>query len=260
VSSQRWAESFAVSKWRSRSALSSSRTTCLSVITWVVTESAEGRFLDLDGHPGLLIRPKNARALYVFAHGAGAGMRYPLMSAIAGALADLGIATLRWEFPYMAEGKSRPDRPEVAEATVREVWLASKRVARGLPRFAGGRSFGGRMTSRAHAASPLPDLRGIAFLGFPLHLPDAPATERAEHLAKAEGPLLFLQGTRDDLADLTLLRPVIKKLGSRAKLHVLDGADHGFAVLVRSGRTGDEVIQEVASTVADWIEAILDTA
>lgn len=157
----------------------------------------------------------------------------------------------------MAAGKARPDRPEVAEAAVREIWRASKRVARGVPRFAGGKSFGGRMTSRAHAAQPLDELRGIAFLGFPLHPPESPGIERAEHLARASGPLLFLQGTRDDLADLTLLRPVIAKLGARATLHLIDRADHGFE---RSGRKQPEVIAELAATIAAWIDANLDRA
>ncbi len=215
------------------------------------------RWIDLDGHPCLVIRPVRARALYVLAHGAGAGMRHPFLSAIAVALAEQGIATLRWEFPYMAAGKARPDRPEVAEAAVREIWRASKRVARGVPRFAGGKSFGGRMTSRAHAAQPLDELRGIAFLGFPLHPPESPGIERAEHLARASGPLLFLQGTRDDLADLTLLRPVIAKLGARATLHLIDRADHGFE---RSGRKQPEVIAELAATIAAWIDANLDRA
>jgi len=137
------------------------------------------------------------------------------------------------------------------------VWNASARFD--LPRFAGGKSFGGRMTSRAHAAEPLAELRGIAFVGFPLHSPKEPAIERAEHLAAASGPLLFLQGTRDDLADLTLLRPIVKQLGKRAKLHVIDGADHGFEVLVRSGRTNADVIDELARVIRAWIDAELDT-
>lgn len=223
---------------------------------------ATERQVDLGGRigAGLLIKPRNARALYVIAHGAGAGMRHAFMTAIAQALATHAIATLRWEFPYMAAGKARPDQAPVAEAAVREAWLASAAHARGgLPRFAGGKSFGGRMTSRAHAADPLPDLCGLAFLGFPLHPPDKPGIERAEHLAAARGPLLFLQGTRDDLADLALLRPVVKRLGPRATLHVVDGADHGFDVLVRSGRTHDEVIAELAQTFAAWALAALDT-
>jgi uncharacterized protein len=221
-----------------------------------VVTTAE-RTVDLDGHPGLLVRPRNARALYVLAHGAGAGMRHSFMSAIATALARHSIATLRWEFPYMAEGKARPDRAEVAEASARAVWNASKRVARGLPRFAGGKSFGGRMTSRAHAAAPLAGLCGLVFLGFPLHPPEKPGIERAEHLAAATGPMLFLQGTRDDLAELSLLEPVVASLGSRATLHLIDRADHGFE---RSGRKLPDVLDELAGTIAAWVDANLDTA
>jgi predicted alpha/beta-hydrolase family hydrolase len=228
------------------------------------------RALDLGGLPGLLVRPRGARALYVLAHGAGAGMRHAFMVAIAQALAAQGIATLRWEFPFMAAGKARPDRAEVAEASARTVWNASKRVARGLPRFAGGKSFGGRMTSRAHAAAPLDGLHGLVFLGFPLHPPEKPGPkrseasersragiERAEHLASAAGPMLFLQGTRDDLADLALLRPVVTGLGPRATLHLIDRADHGFE---RSGRKLPEVLDELAQTIARWIDANLDSA
>lgn len=215
------------------------------------------RSIDVGGHPALLDKPKDALALIVLAHGAGAGMRHHFMDAIAAALSRQRVATLRWEFPYMAAGKARPDSAKVAEAAVREVWNASARFE--LPRFAGGKSFGGRMTSRAHAAEPLADLRGIAFLGFPLHPPKEPAVERAEHLPAARGPLLFLQGTRDDLADLTLLRPIVKKLGKRAELRVIEGADHGFEVLVRSGRTNADVIDELARVIRAWIDATLDT-
>ncbi|HUS30377.1 MAG TPA: alpha/beta family hydrolase [Kofleriaceae bacterium] len=213
------------------------------------------REIDLEGPltPGLLVRPRNAKALYVLAHGAGAGMRHAFMRSIAEALADHAIATLRWEFPYMAANKPRPDAPAVAEAAVRAAWTASAKIARSLPRFAGGKSFGGRMTSRAHAASPLPDVRGLIFLGFPLHPPEQPGIERAEHLTSAAGPLLFLQGTRDDLADLKLLRPVVKKLGARATLHIVEHADHGFDVLVRSGRKPADVLDELATAIADWI-------
>jgi hypothetical protein len=211
--------------------------------------------LDLGGHPGLVLRPAEARALYVFAHGAGAGMRHDFMAVIAAALAARDIATLRWEFPYMAAGKSRPDRAEAAEAAVHEVWAAVRTRFADLALFAGGKSFGGRMTSRAHAAAPLAGVRGLIFLGFPLHPPDKPGIERAEHLASAQGPLLFVQGDRDDLAGLRRLRPVVAKLGGRATLHVVKHADHGFDVLVRSGRTPTEVIGEIADTVARWITA-----
>jgi predicted alpha/beta-hydrolase family hydrolase len=196
----------------------------------------------------LLLRPRGARALLVLAHGAGAGMRHAFMEQLAGELGTRGIATLRWEFPYMAAGKRRVDAPSIAEAAVQDVWRASARLTK-LPRFAGGKSFGGRMTSRAHAAAPLADLRGIAFVGFPLHPEDKPGVERAEHLSHAAGPLLFVSGTRDGLAELSLLRPVIAQLGDRATLHLIDGADHGL------DRKGD--VAAVASTIADWIDMML---
>jgi predicted alpha/beta-hydrolase family hydrolase len=213
--------------------------------------------VDLDGHPGLLVRPARARWLYVLAHGAGAGMRHAFLADVAGALAGLGVATLRWELPYMAAGRARPDPPAVAHAAVRAVWSAARARLGELPMFAGGKSFGGRMTSGAHAEAPLPGLRGIAFLGFPLHPPGKPGTERAEHLARtAPAPLLFVQGTRDDLAPLPRLRPVIARLRRRARLHVIEHADHGFDVLVRSGRTRADVIAEIAGAVATWMARV----
>jgi uncharacterized protein len=213
--------------------------------------------VDLDGHPGLLVRPARARWLYVLAHGAGAGMRHAFLEEIAGALAGAGVATLRWEFPYMAAGRARPDGPAVAHAAVRAVWSAARGRFGELPMFAGGKSFGGRMTSGAHAEAPLAGLRGIAFLGFPLHPPDRPGIERAEHLARtAPAPLLFVQGTRDDLAALPRLRPVVARLGRRARLHVVAHADHGFDVLVRSGRAKADVIEEIAGAVAAWMARV----
>ena len=211
---------------------------------------AAARAVDVGGHPALFTRPRAAKALYVFAHGAGAGIEHWFMSDVADALADHAIATLRWEFPYMAAGKKRVDPAPAAEAAVREVWNASNKHARGLPRFAGGKSFGGRMTSRAHAAEPLVDVRGIAFLGFPLHPADKPGVERAEHLPQAGGPLLFVQGTRDDLADLTLLRPIVNALGARATLHVIEGADHGFS---------PKLIPDIARVIAEWMQPLLDS-
>jgi len=212
------------------------------------------QLLVLGGHPALLVRPADATALYVLAHGAGAGMRHAFMHQMAAAFAAERIATLRWEFPYMAAGKSVPDRPPVAEAAVRAVWMAAHASSGDLPMFAGGKSFGGRMTSRAHAAQALPGLRGLVFLGFPLYgAGKEPSTERADHLAAAAGPILFVQGTRDELADLRTLRPVVKKLGKRATLHAVEGADHGFDVLVRSGRTGPEVRAEIAGIAATWM-------
>jgi uncharacterized protein len=213
-------------------------------------KASAARSLEIAGLPGLLVRPRGAQALYVLAHGAGAGMRHWFMAGIADALAEHAIATLRWEFPYMAAGKKRVDAAPIAEAAVRDVWTASAKHARGLPRFAGGKSFGGRMTSRAHAAEPLADSCGIAFVGFPLHPAGKPGVERAEHLASASGPLLFVQGTRDELADLTLLQPIIDSLGPRAKLHIVDGADHGFA---------PKLIPVLAAVIAEWMTAVLDS-
>jgi predicted alpha/beta-hydrolase family hydrolase len=180
-------------------------------------------------------------------------MRHALLASVAAALAVRDVATLRWEFPYMAAGRHRPDRPEVAEAAVREVWMAARARLPELAAFAGGQSFGGRMTSRAHAAAPLPGLRGLIFLSFPLHPPDKPGIERAAHLASASGPLLFLQGDRDDFAPLHRLRPVVAGLGEWATLHIVKSADHGFHVQVRSGRTRSEVLDEIADTAASWI-------
>lgn len=212
--------------------------------------------LTLGPHPALLRMPATASALYVFAHGAGAGMRHAFMASIADALAARDIATLRWEFPYMAAGKPRPDRPEVAEAAVQQAWAAARARFAGLPMFAGGKSFGGRMTSRAHAARALPDMRGLIFLGFPLHPPDKPSVERAEHLSAADGPMLFLQGDRDELAGMRRLRPVVRKLGMRAQLHVVKHADHGFDVLVRSGRTPDDVVDELGDAMRAWVAQV----
>ncbi|HEY1814991.1 MAG TPA: alpha/beta family hydrolase [Kofleriaceae bacterium] len=213
------------------------------------------RAVELDGLVALLDKPRGAKAALVLAHGAGAGMRHAFLQEVAGALADRAIATLRYEFPYMTAGRARTDKPEVAEAAVRRAWEASRKYLGKLPRFAGGKSFGGRMTSRAHAAEPLADCRGLVFLGFPLHPADKPevAGDRAEHLPRAAGPLLFLQGTRDELAPLDRLRPIVSALGPRATLHVVDGADHGYDVLVRSGRTHYDVITELAGAIADWI-------
>ena len=201
--------------------------------------------VELADQPCLLERPRGARALYVLAHGAGAGMRHEFMAEIADALAERGIATLRYEFPYMRAGRARTDKPEVAQAAVRAVWKASARYK--LPRFAGGKSFGGRMTSGAHAAEPLADVRGLIFLGFPLHPVDKPGIERAEHLAAAAGPMLFCSGTRDDLADLKLLVPVVKSLGPRAELALFEKSDHGFT-------RPKGVIAELATTIAAWID------
>jgi predicted alpha/beta-hydrolase family hydrolase len=202
---------------------------------------------------GLLIAPAHARACYVLAHGAGAGMAHPFMAAVAEGLAERGIATLRYQFPYMERGSKRPDSPKVAQAAVRAAVAEAARLAPGLPLIAGGKSFGGRMTSQAQAASPLPGVRGLAFLGFPLHAPGKPSDERAKHLFDVQVPMLFLQGARDDLADLALLEPLVRKLGARATLKVFPDADHSFHVPARSGRKGADVMREVLDALADWV-------
>lgn len=206
---------------------------------------------------GLLIRPPNAWAAYVLAHGAGAGMGHRFMASMAQALADRGMATLRYQFPYVEAGTRRPDPPGVLEATVRAAVAKAREVAPGLPLFAGGKSMGGRLTSNATANRPLEGVLGLVFLGFPLHPARQPAVTRAEHLDRVESPMLFLQGTRDDLADLGLITSVCGRLGPRAALHVVEGADHSFAVLKRSGRTDTEVMEELALTVAEWCRALV---
>lgn len=205
---------------------------------------------------GLLVLPPAARACYVFAHGAGAGMTHPFMSAFAGELADRGIATLRYQFPYMERGSRRPDAPLVAHATVRAAVTVASRLAPGLPLFAGGKSFGGRMTSQAQAAAPLPRVRGIVFVGFPLHPAGKPADSRAAHLFDVRIPMLFLQGTRDELAVLELLRPMVERLGARATLAVVADADHAFHVPARTGRGDADVLVELANVTARWMRAI----
>jgi predicted alpha/beta-hydrolase family hydrolase len=202
--------------------------------------------------PGILLRPPDAWLLYVLAHGAGAGMRHRFMDAIAEALAARGIATLRYEFPYMAGGARRPDPPPVLQATVRAAVAEAARLAPDLRLVAGGKSLGGRMTSGAQAREPLPGVQALVFLGFPLHPPKQPGVSRAEHLAGVHVPMLFLQGTRDELADLDLITSVCRDLGPRATLHVVDGANHAFEVLKRSGRTNEEVREELVRTIEGW--------
>ncbi len=190
--------------------------------------------------------------MLTLAHGAGAGMRHSFMEKLAAELANLGVATLRYEFPYMEQRRNRQDPPAVLHARVAEAARAAREAAPDLPLFAGGKSFGGRMTSQAAAEGVLTDVHGIVFFGFPLHPPNRPGTSRADHLAKVAPPMLFLQGTRDEFAPLEELRPVCESLGANATLHVVDGADHGFHVLKRSGRNDDEVLRELAQTVASW--------
>lgn len=205
--------------------------------------------------PALLQLPDDADWLYLFAHGAGAGMRHRFMVDVARLLAERRIGTLRFEFPYMAAGSRRPDPAPRLTACVRAVAEFADSEFPHLRLAAGGKSMGGRMTSQAQAAAPLPRVERIVFFGFPLHPAGSPGTTRAEHLRDVAIPMLFLQGTRDSLADLALLRPVTDALGYRATLHVADGADHGFAVLKRSGRTDAEVLDEITDTMAAWLDA-----
>ena len=210
------------------------------------------------GHvSALLTRPKDARACYVFAHGAGAGMRHAAMEAIATGLAESGIATLRYQFPYMEKGSKRPDPPALAQATVRAAVMEAAKACAGLPLIAGGKSFGGRMTSQAQAKAPLDGVKGLAFFGFPLHPAGKPSADRAEHLADVKIPMLFLQGTRDALAELNLLKPVVKDLGNRATLHLAEGADHSFHVLKSSGRNDREVLAEILDAFVVWMDGVL---
>jgi predicted alpha/beta-hydrolase family hydrolase len=205
----------------------------------------------------LLSIPAGSGACYVMGHGAGAGMAHPFLASLAADLAALRIATLRYQFPYMEEGRRRPDPSTLAYATISAVVAAASREAAGLALFAGGKSFGGRMTSQAAALQPLDGVKGLIFLGFPLHPAGRPSTERARHLADIAIPMLFLQGTRDPLADLDLLAPVLAPLGSRARLETFEGADHGFHVRASSGITDQAVRQAMARTIARWIDRVL---
>ena len=201
---------------------------------------------------GLFPAPARARACYVFAHGAGAGMAHPFMERVASELGERGIATLRYQFPYMEQGGKRPDPPKLAHAAVRAAVAAAARLAPALPLIAGGKSFGGRMTSQAQAASPLPGVRGLVFFGFPLHPAGKPSDQRAEHLSDVQVPMLFLQGTRDALADLALLAPLAERLGDRVTLRLLEDADHSFHVPARTGRKDADVRSEMLDAFTDW--------
>jgi predicted alpha/beta-hydrolase family hydrolase len=206
---------------------------------------------------GLIERPANARALFVMAHGAGAGMRHIFLGNVSDALAERGIASLRYQFPYMEQNGRRPDPPALCHRTVRAAVAWAGEFEPALPLIAGGKSFGGRMTSQTQGIDPLPGVRGLAFLGFPLHPPKKPSLARAEHLAKVLIPMVFLQGTRDALADIGLARQAIEGLGARARLIPLDGADHAFHVPARSGRTDADVLRELADAVTAWIDSII---
>jgi predicted alpha/beta-hydrolase family hydrolase len=206
---------------------------------------------------GLLQAPLDARACLVLAHGAGAGMAHPFMASVAQGLAERGVATLRYQFPYMERGSKHPDSPPIAQAVVRAAATEAGRLVPGLPLFAGGKSFGGRMTSQAQGESPLPGVRGLAFLGFPLHPLGKVSDARGEHLSAVQIPMLFLQGSRDEFADMGLLTALVGRLGARAMLKVLADADHSFHVPARSGRKDVEVREEMLAALAGWIEAVV---
>jgi uncharacterized protein len=203
---------------------------------------------------GLLQAPQEARACYVLGHGAGAGMSHPFMAAIADGLAERGIATLRYQFPYMEKGRKRPDTPKVAQATVRAAVAEGSHLLPGFVLVAGGKSFGGRMTSQTQAASPLPGVRGLVFLGFPLHPAGRPSDERGDHLLEIHVPMLFLQGTRDSLADTELVEALVGRLRKKATLKLYQDADHSFHVPARTGRKDAEVRTEMLDDLADWLE------
>jgi predicted alpha/beta-hydrolase family hydrolase len=204
----------------------------------------------------ILVRPRRVRSLYVFAHGAGAGMRHAFMEAAAGRLGAAGVASFRYNFPFTEARKGGPNPEPVLVKTVRSAVAEARRLAPELPLFAGGKSMGGRMTSKAAAAEALPDVVGLAFFGFPLHAPGKASDERGAHLADVGLPMLFLQGTRDKLADLGLLEPLLGRVRPRPTLHVIDGADHGFHVPKRTGRTDEDVLDELCSAFAAWSEEI----
>ncbi|HQS14025.1 alpha/beta family hydrolase [Reyranella sp.] len=220
--------------------------------------SVKARKLSLRVDPGTTVSAlyraaPHAVALLVLAHGAGAGMTHPFMAAMAERLAEACVSTFRFQFPYMEVGSKRPDRPAVAHAAIRAAVGKATKLAPALPLFAGGKSFGGRMTSQAQSVEPLPNVRGLVLLGFPLHPPEKPSVERAAHLSDIRIPLLFIQGTRDALAQPALLQEVLKSLGKRATYRPVRDADHSFGVLVRSGRSDQQVFSEVAETAATWI-------
>jgi predicted alpha/beta-hydrolase family hydrolase len=205
---------------------------------------------------GLLINPIGARALLVMAHGAGAGMRHRFMEEVAAKFAKRGVATLRYQFPYMEKRVKRPDTEAVLTDTVRSAVATAKKHAGDLPILAGGKSMGGRMTSLAAARAPLDGVRGLIYFGFPLHAAGKPGAERGQHLTDIRIPMLFLQGSRDALADLSLLKPLCKKLGKNTQLFIVQGGDHSFHVLKSTGRSDEEVLEEVVEKAAGWMETV----
>lgn len=219
--------------------------------------SAEPLTIEYDGTSvsALWDKPAGAKAALVLAHGAGAGMTHKNVAATANGLSERKIATLRYNFPYMERGSRRPDSPVIAQAAVRAAVAGAAKLAPRLPIFAGGRSFGARMTSQAQSADPLPKVQGLVFFAFPLHAPGKPGVERADHLAALKVPMLFLQGTRDEFAELDLLRKTVRKLGARAKLELADQADHSFHVPAKSGRKDPEVLADLLDLARDWMLA-----
>jgi predicted alpha/beta-hydrolase family hydrolase len=205
----------------------------------------------------ILVQPAKPAALFVLAHGAGAGMRHPFLETLSRELVGFGVATLRYQFPYMGQRRKVPDSPKILTETVRAAVRAANERVPGVPLFAGGKSMGGRMTSLAASPQPLESVRGLIFVGFPLHPPQKPGMDRAEHLFHVSVPMLFLQGTRDAFAKLDLLRPVVEKLGTKATLHIVDTADHSFRVLKQANKTQSEIMQHLADTISKWMRAVI---
>ncbi len=221
------------------------------------TENIRFEVQDAGEVSAILVRPEEAEYLLVLAHGAGAGMNHPFMMALASELAARQVATFRFQFPYMQQRRKAPDRPPILTATIQAAVQAASKAAPDLPLFAGGKSLGGRMTSLAASEGRLHNVGGLVFFGFPLHPPNQPGTKRAEHLREVKLPMFFLQGTRDALADLNLLRPILAKLGTQATLHVIEGADHSFHLLKSSGRTDKDALKELAQSASDWMKTKL---
>jgi predicted alpha/beta-hydrolase family hydrolase len=205
----------------------------------------------------ILLRPPVCHALIILGHGAGAGMRHRFMDGIAQALSAHGIGTFRYQFPFVEAGRRRPDRAPVLTGTVRAAVAAARELEPDLPLLAGGKSMGGRMTSSAQAESSLAGIRGLVFLGFPLHLPGDPSNARSDHLNDVDVPMLFVQGTRDRLAEMDRMAAVVESLGDRAELRVVQDADHGFDVLKRTGKSIAEIYDDMAVVVRSWTDTIL---